>query len=66
MEKIKVEFETNSTSINQTINKTVIDINTKIEESMKLQEERQLDSLSKVEDKFQKVINEIKSPLSID
>ncbi len=66
LEKIKVEFETNSTSINKAALKTETEIKNKIDSALKTQEEQQFEALANMEDKFQKVINEIKSPLALD
>lgn len=66
LEKIKVEFETNSISINKTALKTETEIKNKMDSALKIQEEQQFEALANIDDKFQKVINEIRSPLALD
>lgn len=46
--------------------KTEIEVKSKIDSSLKIQQDQQLKSFANTEEKFQEVINEIKKPLSLD
>lgn len=63
---LQTEFQKTLDIITKFISESENEIKLKIENSLKYQELQQIKSLDNVEQKFQKIIDEIKSPLSLD